>query len=367
MQRKRKRVRPILLWLLAATIGVAVVWRVLVPALRSWQVERAISRFEASLSQSGTTELTQLLAHGIPSRQQGERILKALLSPKVVTRPAYPPGVRAVFSVERPFLVCFADATVSVREWLWVDGKESSGARLGGVNTFDTTPHFYSLRPEPQGPGSYRAEVRCEYALTLMTQENTWSWHPLQGRLPWTLLPQRAVKLSTPESPPNYACRLRVPVELKVATRDAAEKIALLTNTELDAKMRSAFTAGPVNMFGTYITPGGNRSYAGAIEIAYRVLPSAVAFNSALRLATGDEITAQDKYTGRHRARANESGRFQISAPDFLLEKTGEHQGTVILTPDPNYAYGDPAIKAIWNGTLEFPIRFTVGPDPDAK
>jgi hypothetical protein len=359
-----KRVLPVFLCLLAGGAGVAFVWHVLVPVVRSHQVDKAIARFEASPSQSSTEELARLLDQGTPAREQGERILKVLLYPKTVTRSAYPPGARLVFWVERPFQVCFAHATVSVSEGLWVDGKEKYGGGMKGRNTLDTRPHWHFLQPEPQGPGSHRAEVRYEYALTLMTQETFWSWHPLRGHLPWSLLPQRGTRWSTPDSPPDYTCRFGVPVELKVVTRDAAERIVLLANPELDERMRGAFTAGPINMFGTYITTGGNRSYAGAIEIAYSALPSAVAFKSTLRLATGDEITARDKYTGRRRARANESGRFQISAPDFLLEKTGKHQGTIILTPDPNYAYEDPAIQAIWNGTLEFPIRFTISPDP---
>jgi hypothetical protein len=329
-------------------------------------VEKVIAQFEANPSQSLAEQSTRLLDQGAPTREQVERILKVLLYPKIVTRSAYPPGARPVFSVEGPFQVHFARATVSESVGIWVDGKEISGGR-GGRNTFGAGPEFHSLYPEPQEPGLYRAEVRYEYALSLMTGETSWSWNPLRGRLPWSLLPQKTTRWVTPRSPPDYMCHFNVPVELKVVRNAEAEKIGFLSDTGLDERMRSAFTAGPINMFGTYITPGGKRSYAGAIEIAYRALPSAVAFKSALRLATGDEITAQDKYTGRRRARANESGRFQISAPDFLLENTGEHQGTVILTPDPNYAYEDPAIQAIWNGTLEFPIRFTVSPDPDAN
>ena len=34
--------------------------------------------------------------------------------------------------------------------------------------------------------------------------------------------------------------------------------------------------------------------------------------------------------------------------------------GTLVLRPDPDYAYEDPAIKSIWNGTLEFPISSSV-------
>jgi hypothetical protein len=368
MQRKRKRVRPILLWLLAATIGVAVVWRVLVPALRSWQVERAIARCETNPSQDAADELTELLSRGIPSRQQGERMLKVLLHPRIITRPAYPVGVRPVVSAEGRLEVSFSHTRVSERVGLSVDGREGVGGwGTGGGHSFDMGPHFYSFYPEPQEPGVYQAEIRYECALTLMTQETSWSWNPLRGRLPWSLLPQKQVRAFTAHSAPDYMCRLNVPIELKVVKKDESEKIGFLSDTELDERMRSAFAPSPANLSGTYFTPAGKRSYTSGLEVKYTALPAAIAFTSTLRLANGDRVLPCEKYPGRHWARANASGAFWIRAPDFLLERTGEYTGTIILTPDPNYAYEDPAIKAIWNGTLEFPIRFTVSPEPDAK
>ena len=38
----------------------------------------------------------------------------------------------------------------------------------------------------------------------------------------------------------------------------------------------------------------------------------------------------------------------------------GEYKAAVVLRPDPNHAYEDPAIKEIWGGTLEFPITFAI-------
>ena len=38
----------------------------------------------------------------------------------------------------------------------------------------------------------------------------------------------------------------------------------------------------------------------------------------------------------------------------------GTHPGKILLRPDPNGAYPDPTIKAIWGGTLEFPVTITV-------
>ena len=64
--------------------------------------------------------------------------------------------------------------------------------------------------------------------------------------------------------------------------------------------------------------------------------------------------------------RAGSSGNFQVNPSNFPMETPGRQTGTLILVPDPNLAYTDPAIKAIWNGTLEFPTQSTTAPLPKA-
>ncbi len=45
---------------------------------------------------------------------------------------------------------------------------------------------------------------------------------------------------------------------------------------------------------------------------------------------------------------------------DFAVTEPGTYTGTLVLRADPNIAYTDPAMTAIWNGTLEYPISFTI-------
>lgn len=362
---QRKRIRAIFLGLLAVGVGVVFVGRVLVPALQSRQVERAIARFETSPSQAAANELTELLDRGIPSRQQGERMLKVLLYPKIVTRAVYPAGFPAVVSLERPFEVRFSYACAVEHVELLLDGRRvlgPSGRGGGPGHTFEVGPDFYNFTAGPLAPGFYKGEIRCEYVLTLATKKTSWSWHPLKGRLPRSLLPRKRVTASMSDRIPDYTWRLSVPADFRVASRNKAEKIGLLSGAELDKRMRSAFTAGPRKISCTYPTDAGERHCKGALEIQYAALPAAVAFTPTLRLANGTRISRYflARYPGRYRARANASGTFSISPWDFRLERTGDYTATVILTPDPNDAYEDPAIKAIWNRTLEFPIRFTI-------
>ena len=44
-----------------------------------------------------------------------------------------------------------------------------------------------------------------------------------------------------------------------------------------------------------------------------------------------------------------------------------QYEATIVLRADPNIAYNDPAIKAIWGGTLEFPISFSVYEEPQSQ
>lgn len=104
---RKKRIRPVLLWLLAVTVGTSVLWLVVAPAVRSWRVERAISRFEARPSQARANVLVDLLKTHAASDDQGKRALALLLRPNVVTRESYPTGQIAMVSLEQPFVLEF--------------------------------------------------------------------------------------------------------------------------------------------------------------------------------------------------------------------------------------------------------------------
>lgn len=329
-------------------------------------MEAAIARFESRPSQRLVDELSELLDRQIATPEQGERILKMLLYPEVTVRAAYPAGVPPNFSMERCFDVHFPHSTVSRSAELWADGEEQYGSSADGGGDFDTSPRFYRLNPVPKAPGLYAAEIRYEYGITPMAVRTTWSWNPRSGPLPWSLLPrQRAVHSSSPHSTELYACRFSVPVELTVVEEERAERIGLLTYTRLDHEMQRAFTAGPARVGGSYSTPAGRRTYAGGVEITYDALPVAVAFKPTLRLADHDVSPHRDYLPRPLRARASASGKFHLMPVHFQLEEPADYDATIVLTPDPDYAYQDPAIKAIWNGTLEFPISFFIREEPE--
>lgn len=363
---KRRHVRPAFWWLLIAVILLSVAGALAPPIKRTMRhrgVEAALARFEASPSHKGADELARLLSEGIATREQGERILKTVLCPRITMRSAYPLGQLPFLFVDTPFSMRVPHTTVSWNAGLRVDGRGGNYGRSGG-ETFQIFPRFESLYPAPQEPGLYDAEVCCEYTVSRRRVKGKWRWAPRPDALPRSLLPRRIVTRVHPlHKAPDYTCRFSIPVRFTVVEEHEAEKIDLLSNTELDERVCKAFTMDSNNLSGTYSTPAGRRRYTGGTIIKYSVLPLAVAFKPTLRLANGEEIARRDEraeWRIWYRVRAGTSGEFFVAPPTFPVEAPGEYNATLILTPDLDSAYDDPAIKAIWDGTLELPVHFTI-------
>ncbi len=368
---KRKHVRPAFWWLLIAVILLGVAGAVAPPIRRTMRhrgVEAALARFEASPSHKGADALARLLSEGIATREKGERILKTVLCPRITMRSAYPPGRSPFLFVQIPFCMRVPHTTISWNQGLRIDGRGGNYGHSGG-EIFQVWPRFESLYPAPREPGLYDAEVCCEYTVSRITVEGKWRWAPRLKALPRSLLPHRMItKVHPRHKVPDYTCRFSVPVRFTVVEEHEAEKIDLLSNTELDERVCKAFTVDSNSLSGTYSTPAGRRRYTGGTIIKYSVLPLAVAFKPTLRLANGEEIARRDERRERrewYRVRAGTSGEFFVAPPTFPVEEPGEYNATLILTPDLDSAYDDPAIKAIWGGTLEFPIRFTIAVEPE--
>ncbi len=368
---KRRHVRPALWWLLIGVSLLGAAKTLAPPIVRAMQrraVEVALARFEASPSQEDADELAALLAKGAASREQGERVLKAVLRPRITMRSAYPAGKLPFLALKTAFHVRFRRTIVSRDEGICVDGH-SGGHGHSGDEYLHAGPRFYCLYPAPQKPGLYDAEVQCEYTVTRIPTKTRWVWDPRRGGLPWSLLPHKVVTREHPfRKEPDYTCHFNIPVQFNVVKEHEKEKIDLASNPELDARMRRAFMASRGRR--SMSTLAGVRTYTCDTHIEYSVLPLAVAFRPALRLASGEEIAPRDErreWREWYRVRAGTSGEFFVEPPTFPVEAAGEYNATLILTPDLDRAYDDPAIKAIWGGTLEFPIHFTISAEDNVE
>ena len=323
-----------------------------------WQVERAIARFERQPSQLAATRLGGLLRKGIPSQKQGERILGMVLSPAVTTRRTYPAESIPTISIESPFRLNAADnrdAFANLQSCLSFEGDERPCKDKMEANITGYLPYILRCGNQPISAGTYDWRIRIDCTLTVYHVDRSW-WRRLKNELRG-----RYVNAGLFREAASYNCRFEFPVQIVVAEREDAEQIGLVSNPELDEAMRRSFACRRSQGDVLDVGPDGMPSGRGeTICLEWTNLPVAVAFEPVLRLSDGREIHSRPCRLPRIRTRSGKSGVWATSATDFAVTAPGDYEGTCVLRPDPNFAYDDPAIKEIWNGTLEFPMSFSL-------
>jgi hypothetical protein len=352
---KRGRIHRIFRRILSVVAGIVGILTILVligPRIRSWQMERAIARFEEQPSQNRADNLVDLIQTHAGTDEQGSRALALLLRPKIVTRKAYAAGRPVTIATELPFKLAF-------RRFLWKEEaiavNEQEMMQYHGSDSLDhgtlrlNVPIFYTQ------PGAYPVKLRIQCSMGIeRTSRLTTALGYLHDGVPW-LIPEPAAW----QPARTYKCDFTVSSEVQVVDHDA-EKVELVSSPELDQAMRAAFSAGHSSMETMLSTPAGPRWVRGSALIHYENIPLAAAFRVILRLPDGREIPQYGVWPREFSARAGSSGSFQTDPSGLTIEAPGRHKATLILVPDPNLAYKDPTIKAIWNGTLEFPISFFI-------
>jgi hypothetical protein len=318
---------------------------------RHRRIERAIACFESVPSQKGVGELTELLNKQAATNEQGRRILTLLLRPKVTTRQTYPVREPIRVSVESMYHVGFQGRLV-FEQSVWSEQEQLVDSRKRRISAVTDTPETFVVHASPEEPGTYHANIRYECTVAYQRDPQLFLNH-----LPHQIRPSVRHRI--------YSCRFDVPVEVRVVERQAVERLELLMSPLLNEKMAAAITCRSSDQ-SPHLTRSGRQVQVTILEIACKNLPLAVAFEPQLRLSDGRVLPlGETHYARRIRVRTGSSHSFPVNPSDFGIEDPGEHTATLILMPDPNHAYEDSAIKAIWNGTLEFPISFTVSPEPD--
>lgn len=358
----------------ALMLGVLLVCGLAVPKMRDWHVEHAIRRYRAAPSAPRATMLTQWLAEGAVTPEQGGRVLTVLLEPKVVTRAAYAIGQPVGFSVERPFPLRIPGCRIELKDEVWGEGRRMVG-RMRGMDTgwrsvrtlYDAREILTASWVQPHEPGIHHAEIYLTCKIVTVPGRRLTFWDRLAIRLRRLLGRPPAVR-AVASTGPTYECQCAVPFDLNVVEKDRAEQLELVADPQIDRLMRTAIAAEAADRHGTYETPVGRRGHRGSVSVTFKTLPVAAAFELSLRLADGRELPAgPNRQPQRIRVCAGESGAYMVNVGDFGITEPGDYAGTLVLRTDPNYAYEDPAIKSIWNGTLEFPISFTVYVRPQAE
>ncbi len=318
--------------------------------------------FETSPSQATADALVRMLDWQEVTTEQAEAILKLLFTPKVIAREAYPLGQKCWISVQHNYRIKFRHMQVSSKRSVWSNGENQYGGSSSGRNSFGTNPQLLKLHPTSEEPGIYQMELRYEFLIIPTNEQTKFEWPSRGLSFPDNLLPSEHTYV-TPGDPekPLYQCKFTVPVDITVVETKEAETIELVTNPELDRRMLFAFTSRPAQMSGSYSNPD-KRLYNGGLEIRYTNIPADVSFRFSYITDKGVLLVTPPGQYGEApiRLRAGTSGSFHITPKRLWVDVPGQYNGTVVLGPDPNSGYEDPAMKKIWGGELNFPFSFTV-------
>jgi hypothetical protein len=338
---------------IAGVVGLLATAVVFGPGIRSWQMGRAIARFERHPTQSRADSLVDLLQAHDATDEQGKRALALLLRPNIVTRRAYAAGQPVMIGMERPFKLRF-------RRFVWSEEKISIRGlpppQRGGSVNLDQGMSYIDVWGLCTQPGTYPVELRLQCSLGIERASRAMTVLSfLHDGLPWLIPDPAAWQPSR-----TYECDFTVSSEVVVVEAKDAEKVELVSSPELDRAMRAAFSARYVGVETGFSTPAGERWVRGSSQISYENIPLAIAFSVVLRLPDGREIPQCGLWPIYFSARAGTSGDFKVDPSNFIVETPGRHKAKLVLVPDPNLAYKDPTIKAIWNGTLEFPVSFSI-------
>lgn len=350
------RVHRITRWVIFITGGLVGLLTIIVlvgPSVRHWQMGRAIAHFERRPTQSRADTLLELLRAHAATDEQGQRALALLLRPKIETRTAYASGRVVTVDLERPF-------DIGARKFLWsnetitIDGLRATPRvnpnSLGHGPSCLEVPVWYTQ------PGTYPLELRFQYSVGIERRSrSTTLLSHLHDALPWLIPDMAAWRPSR-----TYQCDFTVSSEVTIAEDEDAENVQLISSPELDEAMRSAFRSMYFDTETEVMTPAGRRRVTGSAWITYGNLPLAAAFRATLRLPDGREMSVSSMGPAGFPVRAGSSGVIMIDPSNFVVETPGRHKATLVFVPDLNLAYRDPAIKSIWNGTLELPVSFTI-------
>jgi hypothetical protein len=320
---------------------------------RYCHVERTVRAFQSNRSQATADRLTHLLDQRIPTQAQAARILKLLLQPVVVTRSAYPLGRKPTIGTLLPFPLRF-NTRMTCRSDIFVDGQDLLAPQFSMSTNVGTGPRLWTLPAAPAQCGKVNMELMFSYSLVAPphsrypTNRVAQCFYNLVGRI----IPRR--RSTAPKEKP-YRLAFRMPVDIDVVPEAEAEQVQLLSSPELDAHMRDALRPDT----------SADASFS-LLHIFARRLPANVVFNCFLELPDGARI--RSSWGNRHpTGYAGRDFEVYLWPSEYRVPFVRLPGAKAVFEPDPNYAFEDPTIHAIWNGRLEFPICLEPAPQSNEE
>jgi len=283
-----------------------------------------------------------------PTQEQGARILRLLLWPKVATRSAYPIGRKPAVSIAIPFHLHFPHG-MTLEQDVFANGQDLPKPDQMLFYDRSTIPQVVVSPVARDKVGRLGMEIRHRYILNPPPLDRSFYFVNPVGSFLYRLFARMRVQpaMSLPESE-WYQVSFSVPVEVNVTEEADAEQVQLLSSRELDGRVRAAFTSLEQRR-----TPSGCHM----LHILGKRLPIDMAFRCVLELPDGIRLASRRPEYQELRAYAGRDFAVDLAVGAFAAEEHGAYDAKLMLIPDPNCAFEEPTIKAIWNGTLAFPIH----------
>ena len=346
-RRRRKRI------LLICALGVSAL---LLPVMAWWaarycRVELAIRAFASTPSQAGTRKLIALLEKRSPTQRQATEMLKLLFWPKVATRSAYPIGKKPTVSVSLPFYLQFHNSLI-VQEDIPPEGQ-TEPRPYPYFTHVGTMPRVLVCAIVPETLGKFHIEIQYRCLLAPGPRDLHFYFQNPVGHFLYDLLTWMKMQPGLPLPQKRwYQTRFCVPVDVNVVEPANAEQVQLVSSPELDARMREALRAD-------------TSFWYLHMHIFARRLPANVVFACFFELPDGTRV--RPSWPENQHLTGYAGREFEVNLPlaDSQVKRARVREAKLVFEPDPNYAFEEPTIKSIWNGRLEFPIRFPAAPEPN--
>jgi len=350
-----------------------------------------IEAYERHPSGETTNAVVETMAEGRFSRRDGNRALKLLVTPRVTARPTHRTDRDVSLLIEHPYCpekLRLDSGTLMVGD---AENKLVFGARPclpfrrgPGHSSLSSSSDLIARASVRLPEGRHDARIVLSYAFRYRTRERKLKvdWGPVRKLMnipmPDISWPKRVRRKS-------YTCDVTLPLTLEVRPPAFAPDVALRRDEALDAKMKECITArvypDAANVQPSHVVESGEWRWAVALHgISIRALPESVAFrvycidehgqrrplpsfygiSCAVPILNPDPITII--------LRAHEQADLRIDPILFnetfreTCESEGRHRLTLVLEPDPEAAWRDPAVEAIWGGSIELPFDVWVTP-----
>lgn len=315
-------------------------------AISRRRVHALVERYATSPDQGTANRLVKLLRKRRLSRELGDRVFKLLMTPQVAVRSSYSSEGPVYIAIGLHSNLGFVDFGVRMSESVCA-GAEHLNKLAPEIGPLDKGPRFELLTRgraaagsvvQLDRPGEYRVRLVFRYALS---------------------------DSSRPSGPPAYECSFDVPITVRVVEPEQAEKVVLKSNPRLDGRIKAAFkiVKGP-ELWVSHSLSGSAYRYRPFLSLEAPTFPE----NVALRVSYRDEAgltTSFKNFFVSQRAGTSlgldpSSYVIPIVPFDTFGLAPGHHRGVIVLETDADLAYQDAAMKSVWDGVIELPVKFEV-------